>query len=181
MVISSLYLERSPAPHLLNAHTFVLAQLFIQTRTLSLSLSLSLTHTHTHTHTYTHTHAHTHTYTHKHTHTQLFYSCTCCSHLPQAILLDIVLVLPRLVETVLTPPKMGYGLQLYAHSQVGSNIKQVVHIGGKDSCPHTRSLGATRIRGYTKGGKTVVRTLAAWEQPESEGTQRGKRQTHTLR
>ena len=148
---------------------------------LSLSLSLSLTHTHTHTHTYTHTHAHTHTYTHKHTHTQLFYSCTCCSHLPQAILLDIVLVLPRLVETVLTPPKMGYGLQLYAHSQVGSNIKQVVHIGGKDSCPHTRSLGATRIRGYTKGGKTVVRTLAAWEQPESEGTQRGKRQTHTLR
>jgi len=35
----------------------------------------------------------------------------------QAILLDIVLVLPRLVETVLTPPKAGYGLQLYAHSQ----------------------------------------------------------------
>ncbi|KAF5826603.1 hypothetical protein DUNSADRAFT_2551 [Dunaliella salina] len=35
----------------------------------------------------------------------------------QAILLDIILVLPRLVETVLTPPKAGYGFQLYAHSQ----------------------------------------------------------------
>ncbi|PNH07821.1 Protein TIC 20-II, chloroplastic [Tetrabaena socialis] len=35
----------------------------------------------------------------------------------QAILLDILLVLPRLLETVLTPPTVGWGAQLYIHSQ----------------------------------------------------------------
>lgn len=35
----------------------------------------------------------------------------------QAILLDILLALPRLLETVLTPPSAGWGLQAYIHSQ----------------------------------------------------------------
>ena len=35
----------------------------------------------------------------------------------QAVLLDILLVLPRLVETIFTPPGSGWGLQLYVHSQ----------------------------------------------------------------
>eukprot|EP00197_Chlamydomonas_leiostraca_P005581 CAMPEP_0202868088 /NCGR_PEP_ID=MMETSP1391-20130828/10183_1 /ASSEMBLY_ACC=CAM_ASM_000867 /TAXON_ID=1034604 /ORGANISM="Chlamydomonas leiostraca, Strain SAG 11-49" /LENGTH=83 /DNA_ID=CAMNT_0049548203 /DNA_START=393 /DNA_END=644 /DNA_ORIENTATION=- len=35
----------------------------------------------------------------------------------QAMLLDILLVLPRLVESILTPPTSGPGLQMYAHSQ----------------------------------------------------------------
>ncbi len=33
------------------------------------------------------------------------------------MLLDILLVLPRLVETVVSPPTSGWGLQLYAHTQ----------------------------------------------------------------
>lgn len=35
----------------------------------------------------------------------------------QAMLLDILLVLPRLVENILVPPASGPGRQLYAHSQ----------------------------------------------------------------
>ncbi|GLC37932.1 hypothetical protein PLESTB_001501000 [Pleodorina starrii] len=35
----------------------------------------------------------------------------------QAILLDILLALPRLLETVLTPPTSGWGAQLYIQSQ----------------------------------------------------------------
>eukprot|EP00198_Chlamydomonas_reinhardtii_P000794 XP_001690129.1 predicted protein [Chlamydomonas reinhardtii] len=35
----------------------------------------------------------------------------------QAILLDIILVLPRLLETVLTPPTSGWGAQVYIQSQ----------------------------------------------------------------
>lgn len=35
----------------------------------------------------------------------------------QAILLDIGLILPRLVETVISPPSSGWGAQLYANSQ----------------------------------------------------------------
>ncbi|EFJ44968.1 hypothetical protein VOLCADRAFT_64140 [Volvox carteri f. nagariensis] len=35
----------------------------------------------------------------------------------QAILLDILLALPRLLETVLTPPASGWGAQLYIQSQ----------------------------------------------------------------
>ncbi|KAG2496119.1 hypothetical protein HYH03_005722 [Edaphochlamys debaryana] len=35
----------------------------------------------------------------------------------QAILLDILLVLPRLVETVFTPPTSGWGAQVYIQSQ----------------------------------------------------------------
>lgn len=39
-----------------------------------------------------------------------------CPHV-QAMLLDILLVLPRLIESVFTPPASGAGLQMYAHSQ----------------------------------------------------------------
>lgn len=35
----------------------------------------------------------------------------------QALLLDVLLVLPRLLETVLTPASSGLGLKIYAHSQ----------------------------------------------------------------
>ncbi|KXZ55268.1 hypothetical protein GPECTOR_3g405 [Gonium pectorale] len=35
----------------------------------------------------------------------------------QAILLDILLALPRLLETVLTPPASGWGAQVYIYSQ----------------------------------------------------------------
>lgn len=35
----------------------------------------------------------------------------------QALLLDIALVLPRLLETVITPPSAGWGAQVYMHSQ----------------------------------------------------------------
>lgn len=35
----------------------------------------------------------------------------------QAILLDILLTLPRLLETVLTPPASGWGAQVYVQSQ----------------------------------------------------------------
>jgi len=35
----------------------------------------------------------------------------------QALLLDIMLVIPRLLETVLTPPTSGWGLQVYINSQ----------------------------------------------------------------
>ena len=37
--------------------------------------------------------------------------------LQQAVLLDILLILPRLVEALLPPPSAGTALQLYAHSQ----------------------------------------------------------------
>lgn len=52
-------------------------------------------------------------------HTHMGTRLTFCLLLPntQAILLDILLVLPRLVETVLSPPRSGFGLELYAHSQ----------------------------------------------------------------
>lgn len=35
----------------------------------------------------------------------------------QALLLDIGLILPRLIETVISPPSSGWGAQLYANSQ----------------------------------------------------------------
>lgn len=35
----------------------------------------------------------------------------------QAALLDIVLVLPRLVESVFTPPTTGWGAQVFVQSQ----------------------------------------------------------------
>jgi len=35
----------------------------------------------------------------------------------QAILLDIGLILPRLIETVISPPSSGWGAQLYVNSQ----------------------------------------------------------------
>ena len=35
----------------------------------------------------------------------------------QAILLDIVLVLPRLMESVISPPSSGWGVDVYVFSQ----------------------------------------------------------------